>query len=473
MKKLEKEKIWSAKAEESLLSCIILNEKILPDVLKAVDVEDFYKENHKVIFEAIKNMKEDGIGIEPASIIEYLKSVNLYEEAGGENYIYDLGEVVSISTNAMLYAARIKELSVKRKISSYAGNILRNVGNKYSSVESIISDAEKKINEISRKNSKNEIAEISDLAVKKLETLDKYKNGEIPEGISSGFDEVDKLLSGFHESDLMILAARPAMGKTAFALNLALSVAKQGKHVLIFSLEMGTEQLYDRILSAVAGIKLTSLRNNKTTDEDMEKIGTVFGRITEMPIHISDASSPTTEDIKSAARKLRHEGRLDFLLIDYLQLISPESRSGFKRSREQEISEISRSLKLLAKELKIPILALSQLSRGVEQRMSKRPMLSDLRESGAIEQDADIVMFIYRDSYYNKDEGVPYDEIGEAEQAEEISKENAIKAEETEIIISKHRNGPCGTAKVAFEPEFQRFSNIRKETEVDEYLRNS
>ena len=272
------------------------------------------------------------------------------------------------------------------------------------------------------------------------------------------------MTGGLHGSDLMILAARPAMGKTAFALNLAISVAKQNKHVLVYSLEMGNEQLFDRILSIMARIRLKSLKDNMLKKEEMFKMGEIFGEITEMPLYISDSASVNMMELKSTARRLKSEGKLDFLLIDYLQLISPQE--GYRKSREQEISEISRSLKLLAKELNIPILTLSQLSRGVEQRNDKRPMLSDLRESGAIEQDADLVMFLYRDSYYKKNN---FDDEEQDETSDDSSGSNANssegneKGEEVELIIGKHRSGPIGTIKLSFEASYQQFLNIKDE----------
>lgn len=295
--------------------------------------------------------------------------------------------------------------------------------------------------------------------------MDEYQNSTSElSGIPTGYSAFDQMTGGLHGSDLMILAARPAMGKTAFALNLAISVAKQNKHVLVYSLEMGNEQLFDRILSITAGIRLKSLKDNMLKSEEMYRMGEVFGEITEMPFYISDSASVNMMELKSTARRLKSEGKLDFLLIDYLQLISPQE--GYRKSREQEISEISRSLKLLAKELNIPILTLSQLSRGVEQRNDKRPMLSDLRESGAIEQDADMVMFLYRDSYYKKNN---FDDEEESESSNSDNNNNSEeneKGEEVELIIGKHRSGPIGTVKLSFEASYQRFLNIKS----DKYL---
>jgi len=275
---------------------------------------------------------------------------------------------------------------------------------------------------------------------------------------------------GFHGSDLIILAARPAMGKTAFALNLALNVAKTGKHVLVYSLEMGNEQLFDRLLSIESKIKLSAIKDGTLKDSDYTDLGNGMGRLAELPLYISDSSSVNILEIKAVARRLKAEGKLDFMMIDYLQLINPTA--GSKKSREQEISEISRSLKIIAKELNIPIITLSQLSRSVEQRTDKRPILSDLRESGAIEQDADMVMFLYREKYYNKDNnmeqsgdnsnsGIPNKYIQSQQQ-----KSDDDELEKVEVIIGKHRSGPTGTIILGFRPGYQQFVNVIDDDEL-------
>ena len=459
------EKTYSIKAEEGLIGSIFLKPKIMSEILEIVNEEDFYKGSHKILFNEMKKAHENGKIIEVLVIVELLKKNNLLEEVGGEDTIYDFTEVVSTAANATTYARIIKEKSIQRQLIDVGEEIIKLSQNSYSSIEKIIDDAEKKIFEISKKKQHQDIIRVAELADQKIKLLDEYQNSTSElSGIPTGYFAFDQMTGGLHGSDLMILAARPAMGKTAFALNLAISVAKQNKHVLVYSLEMGNEQLFDRILSIMARIRLKSLKDNMLKKEEMFKMGEIFGEITEMPLYISDSASVNMMELKSTARRLKSEGKLDFLLIDYLQLISPQE--GYRKSREQEISEISRSLKLLAKELNIPILTLSQLSRGVEQRNDKRPMLSDLRESGAIEQDADLVMFLYRDSYYKKNN---FDDEEQGEISDDSSGSNANssegneKGEEVELIIGKHRSGPIGTIKLSFEASYQQFLNIKDE----------
>jgi replicative DNA helicase len=304
------------------------------------------------------------------------------------------------------------------------------------------------------------------MKISSLDEMSKYKGGI--RGISSGFSKYDELTSGFHGSDLIILAARPAMGKTAFALNLALNVAKAGKHVLVYSLEMGNEQLFDRLLSIESKIKLSAIKDGTLKDSDYTDLGNGMGRLAELPLYISDSSSVNILEIKAVARRLKAEGKLDFMMIDYLQLINPTA--GSKKSREQEISEISRSLKIIAKELNIPIVTLSQLSRSVEQRTDKRPILSDLRESGAIEQDADMVMFLYREKYYNKDNAQQPGDSNNSEVPSQYTKpkqqSNDEELEKVEVIVGKHRSGPTGTIILGFRPGYQQFVNVMGDDEA-------
>jgi len=328
----------------------------------------------------------------------------------------------------------------------------------------MLDKSEGMIFKIAESKQKKEIVKLSELVQSKVKRLDdgSEAKGKIT-GISSGFSRYDSITSGFHGSDLIILAARPAMGKTAFALNLAINVAKQGKGVLIYSLEMGNEQLFDRLVASESRVRLKGIKDGTLTSEELVTLGDGLGRLSEMPIYISDSASVTMLEIKANARRLKAEGKLDFMLIDYLQLISPLTNS--RKSREQEISEISRSLKILAKELNIPIVTLSQLSRGVEQRVDKRPILSDLRESGAIEQDADMVMFLYRESYYNKDTATEVNNVNIPEKyvkkPQDLPKTGEKQEmEKVELIIGKHRSGPTGTIELGFFPNYQQFVNV-------------
>ena len=333
----------------------------------------------------------------------------------------------------------------------------------------MLDKAESMIFKIAEAKQKKDVVSLNELAGMKISSLDemsKYKGGI--RGISSGFSKYDELTSGFHGSDLIILAARPAMGKTAFALNLALNVAKAGKHVLVYSLEMGNEQLFDRLLSIESKIKLSAIKDGTLKDSDYTDLGNGMGRLAELPLYISDSSSVNILEIKAVARRLKAEGKLDFMMIDYLQLINPTA--GSKKSREQEISEISRSLKIIAKELNIPIVTLSQLSRSVEQRTDKRPILSDLRESGAIEQDADMVMFLYREKYYNKDNVQQPGDGNNSEVPSQYTKpkqqSNDEELEKVEVIVGKHRSGPTGTIILGFRPGYQQFVNVMGDDEA-------
>ena len=313
------EKTYSIKAEEGLIGSIFLKPKIMSEILEIVNEEDFYKGSHKILFNEMKKAHESGKIIEVLVIIELLKKNNLLEEVGGEDTIYDFTEVVSTAANATTYARIIKEKSIQRQLIDVGEEIIKLSQNSYNSIEKIIDDAEKKIFEISKKKQHQEIIKVGELADKKLKLLDEYQNSTSElSGIPTGYSAFDQMTGGLHGSDLMILAARPAMGKTAFALNLAISVAKQNKHVLVYSLEMGNEQLFDRILSITAGIRLKSLKDNMLKSEEMYRMGEVFGEITEMPFYISDSASVNMLELKSTARRLKSEGKLDFLLIDYL-----------------------------------------------------------------------------------------------------------------------------------------------------------
>ena len=465
----ENSKPFSIEAEEALLGSIFINPNVIGDVVDIVTSEDFYKNNYKIIFSEMVKAYNTGKIIDVLLIIESLKKMNLIDEIGGEDIIYDLTEVVPTAANAINYAQIIKDKSVQRQLINIGEKIVKMAMRGYEEIDTMLDKSESMIFKIAESKQKKDIVPLSELVQTKVSQMDTYSEtkGRIT-GISSGFSRYDNITSGFHGSDLLILAARPAMGKTAFALNLAINVARQGKSVLIYSLEMGNEQLFDRLVASESKIRLKALKDSTMTSEELVNLGNGLGRLSEMPIYISDSSSVNMLEIKATARRLRAEGKLDFMLIDYLQLISPSENS--RKSREQEISEISRSLKILAKELNIPIVTLSQLSRGVEQRVDKRPILSDLRESGAIEQDADMVMFLYRDKYYHKDTAPEVENVNVPQKytsnPQESQKNNENKLEKVELIIGKHRSGPTGTIELGFLPDFQQFVNV----EDDEFL---
>ena len=456
---------YSIEAEEALLGSIF----IISEIIEVITPADFYKNNYRIIFEEMLKAYNIGKIIDTLLIVEALKKSEKLEEIGGEDIIYDLVDVVSTAANAVNYAYVIKEKSIQRQLIETGERITRMAYRGYDEVDTMLDKAESMIFKIAEAKQKKDVVSLNELAGMKISSLDemsKYKGGI--RGISSGFSKYDELTSGFHGSDLIILAARPAMGKTAFALNLALNVAKAGKHVLVYSLEMGNEQLFDRLLSIESKIKLSAIKDGTLKDSDYTDLGNGMGRLAELPLYISDSSSVNILEIKAVARRLKAEGKLDFMMIDYLQLINPTA--GSKKSREQEISEISRSLKIIAKELNIPIVTLSQLSRSVEQRTDKRPILSDLRESGAIEQDADMVMFLYREKYYNKDNAQQPGDSNNSEVPSQYTKpkqqSNDEELEKVEVIVGKHRSGPTGTIILGFRPGYQQFVNVMGDDEA-------
>ena len=457
----ENSKPFSIEAEEALLGSIFINPNVIGDVVDIVTSEDFYKNNYKLIFSEMVKAYNVGKIIDVLLIIESLKKQEMMDEVGGEDIIYDLTEVVPTAANAVNYAQIVRDKSIQRQLIGIGEEIVKMAVRGYEDVDKMLDKSEGMIFKIAESKQKKDIVPLFELVQGKVTQMDNYSEskGKIT-SISSGFDRYDSITSGFHGSDLLILAARPAMGKTAFALNLAINVARQGKGVLIYSLEMGNEQLFDRLVASEAKIRLKALKDSTMTPEELVNLGSGLGRLSEMPIYISDSSSVTMLEIKATARRLKSEGKLDFMLIDYLQLINPSENS--RKSREQEISEIS--LNILAKELNIPIVTLSQLSRGVEQRVDKRPILSDLRESGAIEQDADMVMFLYRDKYYHKDTAPEVDNMNVPSKylsaSQEVPKDNENELEKVELIIGKHRSGPTGTIELGFRPSYQQFVNV-------------
>ncbi|BBM35878.1 replicative DNA helicase [Pseudoleptotrichia goodfellowii] len=465
---------YSIEAEEALLGSIFIKPDVIGDIVEIITPNDFYKNNYRIIFGEMLNVYNTGKIVDALVIKDSLEYQNLLDEIGGEDILYGLTDVVPTAANAVTYAQIIKERSVQRQLIETGERITRMAYRGYDDVEKMLDKAESMIFKIAESKQKKDVVSLKELAGLKISSLDemsKYKGGL--RGLSSGFTDYDSLTSGFHGSDLIILAARPAMGKTAFALNLALNVAKRGKHVLIFSLEMGNEQLFERLLSIDSKIKLKSIKDGTLADDDYTLLGNSMGRLSELPLYISDSSSVNILEIKAVARRLKAEGKLDFLLIDYLQLITPSE--GSKKSREQEISEISRSLKIIAKELDIPVITLSQLSRGVESRNDKRPILSDLRESGAIEQDADMVMFLYREAYYASKVGMQPNgqNPNESNMPQQYTSQPTVSStpelEEVEVIIGKHRSGPTGTIRLGFRPSYQQFVNIISDARVNQY----
>ncbi|MGL4510830.1 replicative DNA helicase, partial [Cetobacterium sp.] len=391
----------SLEAERSVLGGIFLKPDIFSEVIEIITSSDFYKMAHKLIFEVMQEIYGSGESIDPIIVMDRLKRKDKFDDIGGEAIFYEIIEEVPTAANILTYARIIKEKATLRKLGDIGTKIVEMTYEGYEDVDTILDKAEGMIFKVAESKESKDIVSLKEVVTNEFERLEQLlQNKGVTTGISSGFKHFDEMTSGFHPSDLVILAARPSMGKTAFALNLALNAAmKAEKGVLVFSLEMSSSQLLQRLLAIEAGIGLQKIRNGFLGEDDWGKLGIASGKLANAEINIADVPNVNVLEIRSIARRLKAAGKLDMILIDYLQLI--KGTSGKSDNRQQEISDISRSLKGIARELDIPIIALSQLSRAPEQRADRRPMLSDLRESGAIEQDADMVVFLYRDDYYN------------------------------------------------------------------------
>ncbi len=434
----------SIEAEEAVLGAVLVNPVSLGRIVEYLKPASFYKPAHRLIYEAVIELFKRNEPIDIVTVSEYLRTKDELENAGGRAYINDLALNVVTTANIEFYAKIIQKQEIKRALIN-AGSEIVTMSYENEETEIVLDNAQKLIFNIAAEKETNDLVSIQDLVVSSYEEIeDRYNNKEDLIGVTTGFYDLNELTSGLQKSDLIILAARPSMGKTAFALNLAQNVAMQGKKaVAMFSLEMSKDQLVKRMLCSEAEVDMQRVKSGHIQPKDWEKLVEAMTKLSEAKIYIDDTPGVTATDIKAKCRRLMMEEKdLGLVVIDYLQLMEG---GGNPNDRNQQISLISRSLKGLARELDIPIIALSQLSRGVESRPDKRPMLSDLRDSGAIEQDADIVMFIYRDEYYNKD-----------------NTENKGKAE---IIIAKHRNGPTGPVELLFQSNITKFKNKTKTTE--------
>lgn len=425
-------------AEQAVLGAILLDSDALVTAMERVSSDDFYRGSHQRIFEAMIELAQEDEPVDLITLTARLQNKQELEEAGGVTYLSELANAVPTAANVDYYAQIVEEKSMLRRLIRTATQI---VSNGYASSEDVglmLNDAEQRILEISQRRSSSGFVSIRDVLMEvfeRVEFLYSLKGGTT--GIPSGFHDLDKMTSGFQRSDLIIVAARPSVGKTAFALNIAQNVGVRAKEtVAIFSLEMGAAQLVQRMVCAESNVDAQRMRTGFLESDDWEKLTMAIGALSEANIYIDDSPGITVADIRAKCRRLKQEKGLGMILIDYLQLISGRGKGD---NRQQEVSEISRTLKQIARELDVPVIALSQLSRGVEQRQDKRPMMSDLRESGSIEQDADIVAFLYRDDYYDK----------------ETEKKNII-----EIIIAKQRNGPVGTVELAFLKNYNKFVSL-------------
>lgn len=434
----------SVEAEEAVLGAILVNPLSLGRIVEFIKPESFYKPAHKIIYESMLELFKKNEPIDIVTVSEHLRNDEKLEDAGGRAYINDLALNVVTTANVEFYAKIIQEKEIKRALIN-AGSEIVAMSYENEETDAVLDNAQKLIFNIAAQKDTSDLVPIQDLVVSSYEQIEsRYNNRQELVGVTTGFYDLDALTSGLQKSDLIILAARPSMGKTAFALNLAQNVALKGKKaVAIFSLEMPKQQLVKRMLCSEAEVDTSRVTAGNLQNNDWQKLMDAMTKFADARIYIDDTSGVTATDIKAKCRRLMlEEKELGLIVIDYLQLMEG---GGNPNDRNQQISAISRSLKGLARELDVPIIALSQLSRGVEARNDKRPMLSDLRDSGAIEQDADIVMFIYRDEYYNRDDV-----------------ENKGKAE---VIIAKHRNGPVGNINLLFQSNITKFKNPTKTNE--------
>ena len=425
-------------AEQSVLGGILLDNTSLSNVAELVKVDDFYRPAHGAVFEAILKLSEKNEPADDVTVTNALREAGKLELAGGVAAITALVERIPTAANILSYSKIVREKSIARRLITAATEIVTDGYEDAGDIDAMLDKAERTIFEINDSREKKGVTHAKDIVKEAFRRIEKlYERREAITGVPTGFDELDKMTAGLQPSDLLILAARPAVGKTALALSLGANTAiRHKKAVAVFSLEMSKEQLVMRLLCSEGRIDGTRMRGGMLTENDWPRLARAAGAISESPLFIDDSGALSVLELRAKCRRLAADKSLDLIIIDYLQLM--QGPAGID-SREQQISAISRGLKGLAKELNVPIIALSQLNRGVESRQDKRPMTSDLRESGAIEQDADIIMFIYRDEVYNPE-----------------TTEKGV----AEIIIAKQRNGPTGTVKLKFFSEYTRYENL-------------
>ncbi|MTK12975.1 MAG: replicative DNA helicase [Clostridiaceae bacterium] len=429
----------SIEAEQSVIGSMIIDKTSIAEAMEVLKAEDFYKDSHKAIFNAILDLYQKDIAVDIITLTEHLKSTDRLEAAGGITYISELSGSVISTANVQSYIKIVSDKSILRKLIRSSTKIIEESYNNQDDVLKAMDLAEKEIFNLSNSKSTSDFEPMSVVLERGFLEIERlFNNKGETTGVASGFRELDMKTSGFQKGDMVLIAARPSMGKTTFALNLAEHAAlRAGKSVAIFSLEMSKEQLAYKLLCSQAHVDMLKLRTGNLDDKDWENIAKASGPLASAKIFIDDTAGMSVMEMRSKCRRLKIEQGIDLVLIDYLQLMS--GSKGGSESRQQEVSEISRSIKALAKEMQCPVIALSQLSRAPEQRTDHRPMLSDLRESGSIEQDADLVMFLYRDEYYDK----------------ETEDKNIA-----ECIIAKQRNGPTGTVKLAWLGQFSKFGNL-------------
>lgn len=436
----------SIEAEEAVLGAVLIENDVLAELIGILQPDDFFEKKHEWIWQAYLRLYEakPPQAIDPLSVSEVLRAAGHLDDVGGTLYLNGLMANTPTYIYAATYALIVQQAATRRRLMEAAGKIAQIARNEDFTVDEAVSNAEAELFKVSDGRTKHEVVSISEALVDYSRVLeDRYLNQDQPVGTPSGFRDLDHLLGGLQKSDLIIVAARPGVGKTSFLLAVALNAARLGDaRTVIFSLEMGREQLLQRFYALETGIDSTRLRRGNITEQEYEQLVEATGRLNELPIFIDDTAGISIQQMRARARRLHKEHRLGLIVVDYLQLVT-SGTTRLEGNRVQEISFISRGLKELARELNVPLIAAAQLSRAVESRAEKRPMLSDLRESGSIEQDADIVMFLYRDELYNKATEYP---------------------NQAELIIGKHRNGGLGTIRLGFRKELTQFTTIERDT---------
>lgn len=429
-------------AEKSVLGAVMIKDDVLPEILTILKPRDFYEKRHEIIFNAMQRLYDQHKPIDLLTLTAELKSAKTLKEVGGAPYLTELSNFVPAASHAKAYAEIIERASVRRRLIKAGSDIANKAYEEDSDVDYLIGAAEKDLFEVSDKIIKSDYVAMNELladAFDRIENL--HKNKGALRGLKTGFRDLDKKTAGLQKGDLVIIGARPAMGKTTFAQNLAYNVASiNNKGVLFFSMEMAANEIIDRMISDVSGVDNWKMRTGNLSDDEFQKIGDAMAEMDEIPIFIDDTSSMTIVELRNKARRALHDHDIGVVIVDYLQLISGSDR--YAGNRVQEVTEISRGLKILARELEIPVVALAQLSRSVTGREDPRPVLSDLRESGSIEQDADLVMFLHRPDYYRQND------------------DNYEETHITELLVAKHRHGAVGKIELYFHPELLRFMSI-------------
>ena len=434
-------------AEKSLLGALMISNEVLPDVLTVLRPRDFYEQRHQTIFQAIVDLYDQHKPVDLLTLTSDLKSKKKLKEIGGAPYLTELSNFVPAASHAKAYADIIEKASVRRRLIKAGTEIANRAYEDDAVADNLIGDAERALFEVSDKIIKSDYVPMEELLADAFDRIEElHKNKGALRGLKTGFRDLDKKTAGFQKGDLVIIGARPAMGKTTFAQNLAYNIASINKKgVLFFSMEMAANEIIDRMISDVSGVDNWKMRTGNLSDEEFQRIGDALGEMDEIPIYIDDTSSMTIVELRNKARRAMHDHDIGIVIVDYLQLIQGSDR--YKGNRVQEVTEISRGLKILARELEIPVIALAQLSRNVTGRDDPRPVLSDLRESGSIEQDADLVMFLHRPDYYKQND------------------DNYEETHITELLVAKHRHGAVGKIELYFHPELLRFMSLDKTRE--------